>query len=457
VDKSILKRQLQGGGPPRYWLLETMRQYGLARLRDIGEENMTRQRHFDWIRALAQAIGALDHRQVALFDRMHRERDNLWAALEFCARHPDRVATASELAQDLHPYWTARGPFGDARRVLVSLAELAPENLVARARLLGVAAVMAMATNDYQACAALSEESLRIATAAKDVEVVGWALTMLAVPRFSAGDRAGAQEQVELALSLARLMRLEQVETTASTTLCTILIANGEIDRAVELGEREVALFEGRGESWRRGYQLDFLARAYWLRGDRDQAEALAGEAMVCKHAVDDRNGLAMVFETLASMTADRGRDERAAILLGLAQRVRDSSSLPLIELYRQQHERTVLLIVRGIGQKAFDAVYARGRAMTIDEGVAFASDDEPAHKPAPPAKPAPDTTLTPRQLEIARLIADGLTNRQIADRLFLSERTVETHITNMLNKLGLNSRIQLSRWITELPETTRS
>ena len=105
----------------------------------------------------------------------------------------------------------------------------------------------------------------------------------------------------------------------------------------------------------------------------------------------------------------------------------------------------------------AFDTAYARGHAMTIDEGVIFAVADKPTHKPAPPVKSAPDTVLTSRQLEIARLIAEGLTNRQIADRLFLSERTVETHITNMLNKLGLSSRIQLSRWIAELPETTRS
>jgi non-specific serine/threonine protein kinase len=457
VDKSILKRQLVDGRLPRYWLLETMRRYGRDRLCDLGEQSIIQQRHFDWIRALAESIGALDSRQVMLFDRMHREQDNLWAALDFCAWQPGGVAAASELAQHLHPYWTARGPFGDVRRVLVSLAGLAPEDSVPRARLLGVAAVMAMSANDYQACAALSEESLRIATAAKDVEVVGWALTMLAVPRFSDGDRVAAQEQVELALSLARLMRLDQVETTASSTLCTILIANGEIDRAIELGERDVALFEGRGESWRRGYHLDFLARACWLRGDRDKAEALAREAMVCKHAVDDRNGLAMVFETLASMAADRGRHERAVILLGLAQRVRDSSSLTLIELHRQQHERSVLIVIRGIGRKAFDAAYSRGRAMTIDEGVAFAVADKLAHKPAPPVRSVPDTALTPRQLEIARLIADDLTNRQIADRLFLSERTVETHITNILNKLGLNSRIQLSRWIAELPESARS
>jgi DNA-binding NarL/FixJ family response regulator len=73
--------------------------------------------------------------------------------------------------------------------------------------------------------------------------------------------------------------------------------------------------------------------------------------------------------------------------------------------------------------------------------------------RPAPPIQAAPETGLTPRQLEIARLVADTLTNQQIAARLFLSERTVETHITNILNKLGLNSRIQISRWISDVTE----
>jgi DNA-binding NarL/FixJ family response regulator len=90
---------------------------------------------------------------------------------------------------------------------------------------------------------------------------------------------------------------------------------------------------------------------------------------------------------------------------------------------------------------------------MTIGEGVAFAVEDKPPPQPTPAVKPGPRTALTRRQLDIARLVADDLSNKQIAARLFLSERTVETHITNILNKLGLNSRVQISRRVPELTE----
>ena len=85
-------------------------------------------------------------------------------------------------------FWACRGPFGDVRRVLASLIEAAPENSVPRARLLRVAAVMALCQNDYDACAALSGESLRIGTEAKDVEAVAGALTLAAMPCWMAGD-----------------------------------------------------------------------------------------------------------------------------------------------------------------------------------------------------------------------------------------------------------------------------
>ncbi|HEX8859292.1 MAG TPA: LuxR C-terminal-related transcriptional regulator [Actinomycetes bacterium] len=453
VDKSILKRQLRDDNVARYRLLQTLRQYGRIRLGEFGEEVAMQRRHFGWIRALGRLVAAWDDRQVESFHRMDLERDNLWTAIDFCLRHPEEVDAAAELAQHLMAYWACRGPFGDVRRVLASLAESAPERSLARARLLWVASVMAASQNDYDACAALSGESLRIGTDVRDVEVVAWSLIEGAVPRWIEGDLAGAADRFASALWLARLMQVEQAELNAMNTLCGISTARGELDRAVEVGERCLAMSRERGELWVRGFVLNFLAQATWLRGDRPRGEALAREGIACKHAVDDRNGLSIALETLAWMAGELGQHERAACLLGAAERVRDESSLTLIELFRQQHERSVASAVHGCGQRSFDAAFARGRAMTIGEGVALAVQDEPRRTSPPAVKTASRAILTPRQLEITRLVADDLTNRQIASRLFLSERTVETHVTNILNKLGLRSRAQLSRWLAGVTE----
>jgi non-specific serine/threonine protein kinase len=195
------------------------------------------------------------------------------------------------------------------------------------------------------------------------------------------------------------------------------------------------------------------MAQAYWSRGDKQHAEALAREAVRCKHALDDRNGLSILLETLAWMAAQLDQHERAAWLLGSAEHVRDESSLGLIELFRLQHEQSVSIAIHGLGRKRFDAVVARGRAMTIDDGVTLALDDKRPPKPAPAVTSGPGLGLTRRELEIARLLAGGLSNKQIAARLFVSERTVETHVTNILNKLGLSSRVQITRWLAGLSE----
>jgi DNA-binding CsgD family transcriptional regulator len=449
VEKSILKRQLTDKSPPRYWLLETLRQYGRQRLRELGEQTVTQKRHLDWICALAKAVGAWDARQAEMFHRMYLERDNLWAALDFCLRQPGEVAAGAELAQDLLAYWSARGPVSDVRRVLASLIEVTPEDSLPRARLLWVAAAMATSQNDYEASCALALESLRLGTLLKDAEVVGWSLIYVTIARWFGGGVAEAARLNQSALSLSRLMQLPQLELAALNLFAYVSLARGELDRVAEFGGQGLENSKARGELWLRALLLNVTSQASWQQGERRRAEALAQEGASCNHALDDRAGLAILLETLAWMAAEQAAHERTAMLLGFAQRAREASALTLAEPFRPQHAQSVALAVQGIGQKSFDAAFMRGRAMTMDEGVAFAVEDEQPPTPTPAVKTQPRPILTRRQLEIGRLIADGLSNRQIAARLFLSERTVETHVTNILNKLGLGSRIQISRWMT--------
>ena len=122
VEQSVVKRDVQSGNQPRYWMLDTIRAYGRQRLRELNEEATTQRRHLKWIAGLARAVGAFDDRQAELFKRMDLERDNVWAALEFCLAQPEEAASAGDIAQHLLVYWTCRGPFGDVRRILVSLA-----------------------------------------------------------------------------------------------------------------------------------------------------------------------------------------------------------------------------------------------------------------------------------------------------------------------------------------------
>jgi non-specific serine/threonine protein kinase len=452
VDKSILERQLEGSSA-RYGLLDTLRQYGRQRLRERGEEVATQKRHLDWICALAGSIGAWDDRQAEAFVRMSKERDNVWAALDFCSREPGEVAAGAGAAWNMMVFWACRGPFSDVRRVLTALAEAAPQRSLARARLLWVAAVMAHRENDYTACEALCEASLRIGTELRDVAVVAWSLVVGAIPLWAKGDLAGARQRLESALTVAELMQVTHVELDARSTLCGILTAVGELDRAIELGEEALAMSKSLGELWARGFALNYLGQATWLAGDRPRGEAMAREAAACKHALDDRNGLAIVLETLAWMAAELGQHERAAHLLGAAERVHYETSQTLIELFRAQHERSESAARGELGATSYAAAFARGRAMTIGDGVAFALGGGQRPKPSPAGKLEQRSDLTGRQLEIARLIADDLSNKQIAARLFLSERTVEAHVTNMLNKLGLNSRVQISRWVNDLNE----
>jgi non-specific serine/threonine protein kinase len=226
----------------------------------------------------------------------------------------------------------------------------------------------------------------------------------------------------------------------------------GQPERAIELGEEGVGISQARGELWARGYMLGATSQVHWRAGDRQLAEAQARAGAATKHVIDDRSGLQLLLETLAWMAAEGGVHERAATLLGSAEHVRKATGIEVPDAQRQQHERSIALALEGLGRRSYDLSYERGVTMTMDDAVGFAVEDRLPSPTVPAAVgPKSEISLTKRELEIARLIAHEMTSRDIATKLFISERTVEAHVTNMLNKVGVNSRIELARWLTSV------
>lgn len=451
VEKSIVRRDLKSGNAPRYWLLETIRQFGRERLREAGEEIDIQDRHLAWMTGLARSVGDFDDRQVALFKRMDAERDNLWAALEFCLREPGAARRGAELAQHLLAYWSSRGQFGDLRRMFTSLAVLTTDDSAPRAHYLRAAAVMANGQNDVEARETLARESLRVARASHDSEAMALSLAWLSIPLAMSGHLTEAVELAESSLSLARSIASWPSQAVATAALCNILPMAGQSERAIELGEEGVGISERRGELWARGYMLVATSQVHWHAGDRQLAEVQARAGAATKHLIDDRSGLQLLLQTLAWMAAEGGAHQRAAVILGAAEHLRRASGIDVPEAQREQHERSIALAQEGLGLSAYGESYERGLTMSIEDGVTFAVEDRLPSSPSMAVKPRSEIRLTKRELEIARLIAHEMTSRGIASKLFISERTVEAHVTNMLNKLGLNSRIELARWLASV------
>jgi DNA-binding NarL/FixJ family response regulator len=144
------------------------------------------------------------------------------------------------------------------------------------------------------------------------------------------------------------------------------------------------------------------------------------------------------------------GRSEQAARFLGAAGRLRESIGAPTHPVDRADHERTMTAAQLVIGKEAFAAAWAAGQAMPLDEIIKEADSAPVSSTTAGLLKRRPASQLTTREREVAVLIARGLRNREIAEQLVVTERTVTAHVEQILNKLGFHSRAQVATWVTE-------
>ncbi|MPY85168.1 MAG: LuxR family transcriptional regulator [Actinophytocola sp.] len=451
VDKSIVVAE-HTDGRLRYRLLETIRQHGLERLTASGDETAVRERHRDHFVHLVEQ--AFDHwlspEQERWLTTLLREHNNLRAAFEFCLIAPDHANTGLRMAGALWFFWIATGLTNEGRRWLERGLEADDQPSRARARALWVGGYLSTIQEDLAAAKPMIAECREHADRLDDAEAAAWAVQLDGMVAMSDGELPTARDALSDGLERHRGSgsRLGILDTSFYLVVVTALL--DDLDRAVQLAEDAIALCDSLGERWLRSYMLWDLSLVAWQQDDFGRAAASAMDGLRLAREFSEQWVIAFCFEILAWTAHGERNLPRAARLLGAADRLWRRIGAPLFGMRHLVtfHEEQQEQVRRALGAKRFDAEFHGGRTMNADDAIVFALDEREL-VPEPTSARA-DESLTRREREVATLIADGLSNKEIATKLVIARRTAEAHVEHILGKLGFSSRSQVAAWVAE-------
>jgi predicted ATPase/DNA-binding CsgD family transcriptional regulator len=509
VDKSVVMRDSDGGlgdgasgGANRYRLLDTLREFGGEELAEAGERARFLDRLTD--RCLAMATD-FDERflagdQAGRFQRLRAEQLNIATALGHAlddqdddgglvaAEQVERWRRGCWLAVRLHAYWRIAGLLGEGRHWLDKALRVFPGWSAERAWALAARGRLATFQGDPDNAIADISESIRLAgelgddrAAARGYLYLNLALTFagqyeqaLAAGQLAAEQLGACDHRLGLAYLQPQLAELHQLA--------------GDVDAALECCQRGQAMLADFGrageERWTAGLLSMISGFALFQRpGSDDDCAAAIRLALSAMRDFDDQAGIAYCLEVLGWLAAREAQSERAAVLLGAADTIwrRTSSRMSNVTVMEQRHQPAAKQAREALGGLHYENAHDRGAAVDLATVVAWAVDESGA-MPWPDRivalrdgadmsaiagvgalgdaaaradggggelRPAVSvTTLTRREREIALLVASGLSNRDIATRLFISKRTVDAHVEHIFAKLEISSRVKLTMWL---------
>lgn len=441
VDSSLLQREEDSDGESRFRMLETIREFSLEQLTDCGEELTVRAAHAAWYFELATRLApdlVSQHVQPALA-KLERDYPNLRAALAHFASCDDGERLL-QLAVSLANFWEPSGRWNDA---ITWLERGLDTNCVPSAN--GVAAL----------------ESLGL--------IVG-----------NQGDIARAESILQRALDLTDDLELIQPRALVLCSLARLLIGQGRYEEAEALCDESVRLFQLADNQDEEGLAQTQAGIAAWGRGDRVRARGHFARAMAIWEEMGNPLPLGLPVRHLALMSLEDGdlaqatrfyrqfldhapkseytfaralpdlasilapvAAEQAAELYGAGSQLAEAMGFVMSLPHCRVHQRAMMVARRTLGSGRFDNAFNRGKARPRPdfESLVAAALDVVSPCPAEGETAIARSALTTREREIARLLAERYTDREIAEALFIARRTASNHVASIIAKLGVHDR----------------
>ncbi len=458
LDKSLVL-QVEQEQEAHFTMLLTVREYGLECLQNSGEHERVQRAHALYYLALAERaeLEYFGVHSAAVLDQLELEYENLRTALTWLVESEEREL-ALHLGATLWWYWYARGHLSEGRQWFERLLP-GSESVAApvRAKALKSAGWLVYQQKDFDYAETLLSKGLEVYRLLGDKQNIATSLYRLGLVAWERGDFPLAQAQTEDALSLFSQIGSKEGIADSLLALSYSAIEQNEYSKAREQAEQALLLFREIGDQWALTYTLHGLARVVLLQGDAVTAQALTEESLAISIELGNLGGIASCLERLAEISAVQEQLIWAVLLWGAAEHLRETTTISL-----ESTQPSVVNAVRNkLGEETFNSMWLQGRRMTPEQAIAAresvftqvsrkAKQQQALSTSPTKQKVSYPLGLTPREVDVLRLVAQGLTDAEIAERLDISYRTVSTHLTSIFNKLGINSRVAAVRFAVE-------
>ena len=490
VDKSMLGADHSSSPATRYRLLETLRQYAAERLKEAGETATARQRHGEHFLDFAErsASDLRGHAQAEALRELDLEHDNLRSVLGWSREENPLLGLRVGVA--LTNFWQMRGFWTEGRAWLRgSLAKPVQDRRLLANGLLG-AGTLAEWQGDYPEARTFLERALEMFHELREVRSIAACTIELGRAAYFQGQPDLAATLFESGLAAAREAQDQWLTGRSLVELGQVAWRRAEFAQSRDLVNEGLGMFREMGDRYDLVYAVDLLGHADHGMGDlasaREHFEESLGRArevndlwgVAHSHsnlgdvAVDEGDlntaqseyvaaaglhhvlmrpaGLLTYLEGFACLAAARKEFERAVVLEALCEKLRESSGVGWRPDMRARVDRLLPAARDRLGPAATAKAEARGRAMTAEDGHNYCLEAYASAGDARRASSDKGPRLTRREEDVAALVARGLTSKQIAARLFISERTAETHVDRILTKLDFHSRTQIAVWAVQ-------